>query len=814
MFQTNSFYPKLILPTRFSSKSCTLIDQIFCKTTNATRSASANIIISDISDHLPYYISITKLKSNQSNMKYIKVRQNSIKAMQGFCDALDKANIINAFNSDLTLDPNVNFNILENMLTKLYEQHFSLKTVRYEKYKHKKENWITTGILHSIKYRDKMDRKLKQTAPTDADFSILSVNLSVYKKILNKTIRNEKRSYYSSLFEKSKTSAKDTWAAIKMIMNSNSNQTKLPKYFQIYDMRVVDKKVNANQFNDFFVNIGSKLAQTIPNVDTPKTVNSYLTNKTSSAFKFKLITEEDIFKIISKLDSKNSAGYDQISSTLLKRINEYIHKPLTLIVNQSLSSGIFPIKLKIAKVIPIFKKDNVHLLNNYRPISLLPTISKVFEKVVQEQLTEFVNINKLLYNSQYGFRKAHSTETATLELIDTLLQALDKKEIPISIFLDLSKAFDTIDHNILYIKLRHYGINGVPLNWLINYLTDRQKIVKLDVEISNTLPISTGVPQGSILGPLLFILYINDLHMASHKFKALLYADDTTLVSTVSAFKQNAGAPDCKLLSDNINYELTRINEWLALNKLKLNINKTKYIIFHFPQRNMAFLDLELKLCGQHIECVRQFVFLGITIHETLNWDRYIDKIANKISRTLGVMNKLKHFLPKYTLKIMYSSLIAPHFNTHRLIKLQKRAIRIIADSKCNSHTEPLLKSLNILKINDIFTIQCLKFFHNYINDRVPVFFRSFFVEHALYHDYETRHCHNICIPHSHTTKARKCIRYHIPMLLNMLPAQLTAKLYTHSQIGLVNYTKQLLLNKYSNTCLIENCYVCRCVET
>ena len=305
--------------------------------------------------------------------------------------------------------------------------------------------------------------------------------------------------------------------------------------------------------------------------------------------------------------------------------------------------------------------------------------------------------------------------------------------------------------------------------------------------------------------------------------KAILYADDTTLVSTVSAFKQSAGAPDCKLLSENINFELTRINEWLALNKLNLNISKTKYIIFHFPQRNMALFNLELKLCGQHIECVRQFIFLGITIHETLNWDRYIDKIANKISRTLGVMNKLKHFLPKYTLKIMYSSLIAPHFNnnillwgfnTHRLMKLQKRAIRIITDSKYNSHTEPLLKSLNILKINDIFTIQCLKFFHNYINDRVPVFFGSFFVENALYHDYETRHCHHICIPHSRTTKARKCIRYHIPMLLNTLPLQITAKLYTHSQIGFVNYTKPLFLNGYTSTCLVENCYVCRCVKT
>ena len=258
------------------------------------------------------------------------------------------------------------------------------------------------------------------------------------------------------------------------------------------------------------------------------------------------------------------------------------------------------------------------------------------------------------------------------------------------------------------------------MGWLINSLTGRQQFVKLDYDISNTLSISTGIPQGSILGPLLFILYINDLPMANDQFKPILYADDTTLVSTVSAFKQNAGAHDCKLLSDNINYELIRINKWLAINKLNLHINKTKFIIY-FTFRNAIW---HFKLCCQHIECVRQFVFLGITIHETLDWDRYIDKIANKISRALVVMNKLiKQFLPKYTFKIMYSSVIATHFNTtillwgfttDRFILLQRRAISLITDSKFNSHTEPLLKSLNIYKKKYIFTIQCLTFFHNY----------------------------------------------------------------------------------------------------
>ena len=216
------------------------------------------------------------------------------------------------------------------------------------------------------------------------------------------------------------------------------------------------------------------------------------------------VTRDEVISVINKFAPKKSAGHDLISTNLLKEISPLIAEPLSLIINQSLSTGIFPSKLKIAKVIPLHKKNEKDLLDNYRPISLLPSISKVFERIVYNQLYSYLTTNGILFKSQYGFKKSHSTETAAIELTDTLLQNLDNGEIPIAIFLDLSKAFDTLDHAILLKKLEHYGIQDTPLNWLISYLSNRLQFVQMGDVLSDTLPISTGVPQGSILGPLLF----------------------------------------------------------------------------------------------------------------------------------------------------------------------------------------------------------------------------------------------------------------------------------------------------------------------
>ena len=347
----------------------------------------------------------------------------------------------------------------------------------------------------------------------------------------------------------------------------------------------------------------------------------------------------NIEEVLKNLKTKKSSGQDGISSTLLKSFDGQITNVLTLIINQSLSTGIFPNKLKIAKVVPVFKKDDPHQPGNYRPISLLPAISKIFEKVVYKQVYNYMNGNNLLYKSQYGFRKKHSTEFAAMEVTDQIFKDLDQKKVPLAIFLDFSKAFDTIDHIILLDKLTYYGIQGTALNWFRSYLKNRTQYVQYKDEESRSSKITTGVPQGSILGPLLFIIYINDIAKVTNKFHFTIYADDTTLLEPLCTFSQN-NEQNSNLLSRDINNELKAIVEWLALNKLSLNVKKTKMMLFHYKQRSITNMIPKLEINGIPIERVQEFNFLGINLDENMTWKSHVKKIACKIACTVALTKK------------------------------------------------------------------------------------------------------------------------------------------------------------------------------
>lgn len=303
---------------------------------------------------------------------------------------------------------------------------------------------------------------------------------------------------------------------------------------------------------------------------------------------------------------------------------------------------------------------------------------------------------------------------------------------------------------------------------------------------------------------------MNDISLASSKFNSILYADDTTLQSTLSAFDLNNS-------SDSINAELKKIQDWLALNKLSLNIKKTKFMLFHTPQRIIDTPRLELS--NTSIAAVSEFNFLGLTIDQHLNWKSHISRISNKISRSLGMINRLKHFIPQQILRMLYNSLILPHlnycllcwgFSWNRIFKLQKKAMRIITCSKYNAHTTPIFKNLGLLKINDILNLHLFKFYYKYVNNNLPVYLQSFdLLQRSDIHSHNTRFSGQLVTPRTNMCLADRCVRNYLPYFINNIPDQITEKIYTHSIQGAGNYYKTYILSTYENICNIPNCYIC-----
>ena len=419
----------------------------------------------------------------------------------------------------------------------------------------------------------------------------------------------------------------------------------------------------------------------------------------------------------------------------------------------------------------------------------------------------------MFYSAQYGFRTGHSTDFATIELVDRIITKLDQKNTPIGIFIDLTKAFDTIDHRILIDKLKYYGFTDPAANLIGSYLTNRMQFVQLDDIQSDRRPISTGIPQGSILGPLLFIIYMNDITEASDLFDFILYADDTSLNTTLEIIANRH--PNST--QESINIELNKLNNWLKLNKLSLNIQKTKFMIF--TTTNKRTPDLQLHIEGTTIERVFEFNFLGITLDDKLRWNKHIDKISNKISRNVGILNSMKHFLPIPTKTLIYNSLILSHINyglllwgysCKRIETLQKKAIRIITLSKYNAHTEPLFKHLKLLKINDLLKLQTLKLYYKFKHGQLPIYLLNMpFYPNQDVHSYNTRNRNQLHHGRPKHSFAAKSLRYNLPVLVNNTVSEIIAKIDTHSFQGFSRYIKNQYICMYEEECQLLNCYIC-----
>ena len=430
------------------------------------------------------------------------------------------------------------------------------------------------------------------------------------------------------------------------------------------------------------------------------------------------------------------------SIKVVKYLSEIISPILCKIVNRSFEMGQFPKFFKTARVIPLYKTGEPNDVNNYRPISILPIFSKIFEKLVYKQIYGYLQINNFLSKNQYGFRKKMSTTDAVIDTTQFIFDSLDKGKTVVSFFLDFSKAFDCVNHAILLRKLEAYGIRGLAKDWFSSYLHNRNQYVVLNNATSLTKSIHYGVPQGSTLGPLLFLIFINDFPLCSSFFKFTLFADDSTLTCSFNH-------SNIELMKIELERELLKVDKWLSSNRIKLNANKSNFIIFSYRKNlridNIYFGD---NLLNQ----VSTTKFLGIYVDEHLNFKYHIDQMLQKVSRSIGLLFKLKYFLPKNVLLTLYNSLILPYFNygivlwhnsphisLNRVIVAQKRAVRAICQLGYNDHTNNYFKDLNILKIDDLYKLNLCAIRFSQIKNPANFSISDQFIRNSDIHSYPTR---------------------------------------------------------------------------
>jgi len=477
---------------------------------------------------------------------------------------------------------------------------------------------------------------------------------------------------------------------------------------------------------------------------------------------------------------------------------DIIAVPLTQIVNMSFDKGIFPSQLKISKIVPIYKADDPELFSNYRPISLLSNFSKILEKVMYNRLIKYIESLDILYHLQFGFRKNHSTNLALTHLVNKIASSIDRSEITIGIFLDLSKAFDTLNHNILFYKLEHYGIRGTALQWIKSYFFERKQFVQYQSTLSSYQTIKCGVPQGSILGPLLFLLYINDLPNASHIAETLLFADDTSIFLSHS---------NAEHLSHVMNHELVKIDTWMKSNKLSVNLKKSNFVIFKSKQK-MVKTDISISLDGNPLQQVQAVKFLGILLDENLSWKPHIDHVCKKISKSAGIIFRARLYLSTKTKLLLYYSLIYPYLtycnltwsstyvtNLNRIFTIQKRIVRAITNAPYRAHSTPLFAQLNVLDIYKLNSFCIAKFMFSYTHGLLPSPFLHLFVRSSDLHEYHTRTSSNYR-PHTCRTNIKQfTILFQGPQVWNSLPLEIS-----NSESSMSFRKKMLifLLNQYN----------------
>lgn len=590
----------------------------------------------------------------------------------------------------------------------------------------------------------------------------------------DKEINSLKRSKNDDILLNSSNKSRDIWKLINNHRGKHSNST-LP---EAHDLGLL-----ANDFNKFFT--------TVPSNSTHNVVPSCDFTRNPQSFYFFPTCENELVSITHTLKASRSCGVDDIPPSFLKKCPECFIAPLTHIINLSFERGVFPSYLKQAIVIPIFKKGDHNDICNYRPISLLTTFSKLFEKIVHDRLVSFLCKYSLIGRYQHGFLKGKNTETALYDFISFIIISLENRLIPCGVLLDLSKAFDSIDHSQLILKLELYGVRGAALQWFVSYLSNRHQSVRLTsgeaCAFSEQISLRRGVPQGSILGPLLFVIYFNDVYTVecpsiANESLMINYADDTSFVI--------AGGTLGGLVADGSEY-LSKLEQWLFSNNLCVNHNKTNVILFKAKETDHP-TTVSL---NNYDYCVQQCVsLLGLTIDECLRWDAQIDKVCKKLSAFCFCIRVLRETVSNDVMSAAYYGVCYPHLKyciifwgggsgLHRVFTLQKKILRTMMSLDYNQSCRGIFRNNNILTVYAIYIFETLIFLFKH---------RHLFEGNTFVHPYSTRHKLDYCLPKHRLLMTERGSNYASLKLFNKLPTHIKQL----GSIGIFKKSlKQFLLN-------------------
>ena len=727
--QSNYLMPTILSPTRVASFTQngqevftkTLIDNIFL---NHNIKCLSGVIETSITDHYSVYVKVPELNKSYdipTTIKYRLINSKSQRTFNNYLCYFKINDVLNIHSAELA------YAKFYNIFSNCYEKSFPIKTKTITQ-KGKSYPWISDSHLNDMKERDKLCKLSKKN-------KIAKSIYTDFRNDLKNRLRFAKKEYFSNLFELYKNNIKKTWGVINGFIRS-----------KVFNKKVLITNENGNnyeeseipsKFIEYYTSIADELTAKIPHIN--RSATSYLGNRINHTFQMSPISPIEVESVIENLKDNGNNPNCFATSVLLD--SKHILTPIFChLINLFVEQGYFPDNLKIGCITPIFKGGDKDKINNYRPVCSLSPLSKIIEKVIANRMINYLEDYDILSKTQFGFRKNMGTENALLNYIDNIQNQLNKYKYTISIFMDLSKAFDVINHDILKHKLYHYGFRGNFLNFLLNYIKDRHYFVHVNGINSDMKILNIGVPQGSTLGPLLFLIYINDMIKCSNLLFLTQFADDSTI--TYSSL-------DLEQAIVTVEHEFNRVLDWLAANKLIINLTKTHLMLFTTRARPDT---ISILAKGQEINEVKEIKFLGVILDNDLKWDSHIEYISKKISKSVSILKMLKFSFPNNVLKNIYFSLIYPYFtycnlvwgsafSTHLdiLVKLQKKAVRSISKVGYLDHTGPLFHNLKILQVHEIYNYNCCKFIYQCYNNKSYNNFKDKLLTNSDYHDHNTR---------------------------------------------------------------------------